>query len=132
MKKKRLKRVIAVLQLLTGVGIILFWVGFFTVGLAPENPPVGYFAFEHSFPLPDSILALALIIAALLLLKGNPLGRPVSLAAAGGLVFLGMVDFSFNVQNGMYSGLVIDTVLNGFINLWCVGFGVFLFFRFRN
>jgi hypothetical protein len=131
-KKERSQRAVAVLELLTGLGISLFWVGFFTVGLAPENPPTGYFVYEHSFPLPDSILALALIIAALLLLKGKPLGRSVSLAAAGGLIFLGTVDFFFNIQNGMYAISALDTLLNGFINLWCVGFGVFLFFRFRN
>jgi hypothetical protein len=124
------EKTVAVLELITGLGIIIFWVGFFTVGLAPANPPEGYFVFEHSFPLPDSILALALITAALLLLRGKSLGRSVSLAAAGGLIFLGVIDFSFNIQNGMYSGPALDTVLNAFINLWCVGFGAFLVFRF--
>jgi hypothetical protein len=100
------------------------------VGLAPENPPEGYFVFEHSFPLPDSALALTLIAAAVLLLHGKPLGRALSLVSAGGLLFLGIVDFSFNIQNGMYSGPALDTVLNAFINLWCVGFGAFLVFRF--
>jgi hypothetical protein len=120
----------AVLELITGLGIILFWVGFFTVGLAPANPPDGYFVYEHSFPLPDSVLALTLIAAAVFLLRGKPLGRPLSLVAAGGLIFLGVIDFSFNIQNGMYSGPALDALLNGFINLWCVGFGAFLVFRF--
>jgi hypothetical protein len=131
MRKERSPKAIAVLELLTAIGIILFWVGFFTVGLAPENPPAGYFVYEHSFPLPDSILALGLIIAALLLLKGKPLGRSLSLVAAGGLIFLGLIDFSFNIQNGMYAISALDAVLNGFINLWCVGFGAALFIRFR-
>ena len=43
-------RVIAILELVTGVGLILFWVGFFTIGLAPKNPPKGYLEYEHSFP----------------------------------------------------------------------------------
>lgn len=130
MKKERSEKPVAVLELATAIGIILFWVGFFTVGLAPANPPECYFAFEHSFPLPDSMLALILIAAAVFLLRGRALGRSLSLVAAGGLLFLGVIDFSFNIQNGMYSGPVLDTVLNAFINLWCAGFGLFLAFRF--
>jgi hypothetical protein len=123
-------RRIALLEMITGLGIILFWVGFFTVGLAPANPPDGYFVFEHSFPPPDSALALTLIVSAVLLLRGKPLGRSLSLVAGGGLIFLGIIDFSFNIQNGMYSGPALDSLLNGFINLWCVGLGAFLVFRF--
>jgi hypothetical protein len=130
MERERSQKATAVLELLTGLGIILFWVAFFTVGLAPENPPAGYFAFEHSFPLPDCLLAITLIISAVLLLKGRPLGRALSLVAAGALVFLGLLDFSFNIQNGMYAISPLDTILNGFINVWCVGFGLFLFLRF--
>ena len=124
------EQTVAVLELITGLGIILFWVGFFTVGLAPANPPDGYFVFEHSFPPPDSALALTLIVSAVLLLRGKPLGRSLSLVAGGGLIFLGVIDFSFNIQNGMYAISALDTVLNGFINLWCVGLGAFLVVRF--
>jgi hypothetical protein len=130
MEKKRSEKTVAVLELVTAIGIILFWVGFFTVGLAPANPPAGYFAYEHSFPPPDSVLALILIAAAVLLLRGKPLGRALSLVAAGGLIFLGVIDFSFNIQNGMYAISAMDALLNGVINLWCVGFGGVLVFRF--
>lgn len=110
--------VIAALELLTGLGILLFWIGFFTIGLAPVNPPQCYFVFEHSFPLPDAILAFALIVAAAMLSKGRPVGRDLSLICSGGLMFLGVLDFSFNIQNGMYEISVLDTVLNAFINIW--------------
>ncbi len=130
MGKERPPKTVALLELVTGLGIILFWVGFFTVGLAPETPPAGYFVFEHSFPPPDTILALALIAAGVLNLRGKPLGRTLSLVAAGGLIFLGLVDFSFNIQNGMYAISTLDAVLNGVINFWCVAFGSFLFVRF--
>lgn len=117
---------IAGLELLTGLCILLFWIGFFTVGLAPANPPACYFAFEHSFPFPDTILALALIVAAVMLYKNSPIGRDLSLICSGALVFLGVLDFSFNIQNGMYAISVFDTVLNAFVNLWCAAFGLFV------
>ncbi|MGA9047410.1 MAG: hypothetical protein WB588_00245 [Dehalococcoidia bacterium] len=115
---------IAVLELLTGVGLILFWIGFFTIGLAPKNPPKGYMEYEHSFPLPDGLLALLLLAAGILLLLNNPWGSHLSLIAAGALVFLGVLDFSFNIQNGVYKISKSDLILNAFLNVWCVGFGV--------
>lgn len=117
-------RTIAILELLTGVGLILFWIGFFTIGLAPKNPPKGYMEYEHSFPLPDGLLAILLLAAGTLLLLNNPLGSHLSLIAAGALVFLGVLDFSFNIQNGIYKLSKSDLILNAFLNIWCVGFGV--------
>ncbi|PKN51077.1 MAG: hypothetical protein CVU55_13140 [Deltaproteobacteria bacterium HGW-Deltaproteobacteria-13] len=120
---KRLKT-IAALELLTGIGLILFWIGFFTIGLAPENPPPCYFAYEHSFPLPDIILAVALLVSGILLLKNREAGRTLSLVCAGGLMFLGLLDFSFNIQNDIYKTSTLDLALNVFINVWCVIFGL--------
>lgn len=115
---------IAILELLTGVGLILFWIGFFTIGLAPKNPPKGYMEYEHSFPLPDGLLSVLMIVAGILLLLNNPLGATLSLIAAGALVFLGVLDFSFNIQNGVYKISTSDLVLNVFINVWCIAFGI--------
>jgi len=115
---------IAILELLTAVGLILFWILFFTVGLAPKNPPKGYLEYEHSFPLPDGLLAILLLVAGTLILLNNPLGVNLSLIGAGALVFLGVLDFSFNIQNGVYKISKSDLILNAFLNVWCVGFGV--------
>jgi len=117
-------RTIAILELLTGAGLILFWIGFFTIGLAPKNPPRGYMEYEHSFPLPDGLLSILLLAAGILLLLNNTLGSHLSLIAAGALVFLGVLDFSFNIQNGVYKLSKSDMILNAFLNIWCVGFGI--------
>lgn len=122
-------RTIPVLEIITAAGLILFWIGFFTVGMAPETPPECYFAYEHAFPLPDILLAMVLLASGILLLKGNPLGKTLALVAAGALIFLGLVDFSFNFQNGIYSISTLDLVLNGFINIWCVAFGLAIVWR---
>lgn len=119
-------KLIAVFELCTAGGLILFWIGFFTIGLAPANPPECYFAYEHSFPLPDVILAIALIAAAVQVLQGRQAGRRLSLVCAGGLVFLGVLDFSFNMLNGIYALSRLDLALNASINAWCAGFGLFI------
>jgi hypothetical protein len=117
---------VVILESITSLGLILFWTGFFTIGLAPEKPPPCYFVFEHSFPLPDLILAATLIFAARQLSKGRPLGKSLSLICAGALIFLGLLDFSFNIQNGMYAISIVDLILNAFINIWCVFFGIWI------
>ncbi|MDH7552512.1 MAG: hypothetical protein QHH74_02525 [Spirochaetota bacterium] len=114
----------AYLAIVTGIGILLFWIAFFTVGLAPENPPACYFAYEHSFPLPDTVLAIALIIGGILAIKQRDRALYLLLPASGGLIFLGLLDMAFNWQNGMYTITVMDGVLNAFINIWCVVFGL--------
>ena len=124
MVKDDKRRLIASLEIVTGIGLILFWIAFFTVGLAPDKAPPCYFAYEHSFPLPDGVLAILLLIAGILLMRSRPAGRSLSLVAAGALVFLGLLDFSFNLQNGIYLTSTVDLVLNAFINLWCVGLGL--------
>ncbi|HQL42541.1 MAG TPA: hypothetical protein PL073_01435 [Spirochaetota bacterium] len=112
-----------VLSIVTGVGILLFWIAFFTVGLAPDIPPACYFSYEYAFPLPDTILSLALIIGGIYALQRHAM-KIVLLPACGGLIFLGLLDMAFNYQNGMYTITVMDGVLNAFINIWCVVFGL--------
>ena len=129
MEKKN--KVIAVLQLVMALGLILFWIGFFTVGMAPENPPPCYFAYEHSFPVPDIIMAVALIVSSALLFKGRPLGRLISLVSAGALMFLGVLDMCFNYQNGVYAASTMDLVSNLFINIACVLLGIIIIRVFR-
>jgi hypothetical protein len=124
-------KILAYLEIITAIGFILFWIGFFTIGLAPANPPQCYFAYEHSFPLPDTILAIFMIAGGILLLKGSTTGRMISLACSGGLVFLGLLDFSFNIQNGVYLVSTMDMILNAFINIWCVAFGLAIFFKLK-
>ena len=120
---------ISILSIITAAGLILFWIGFFTIGLAPENPPDGYFVYEHSFPVPDIILALVLIAGSVLNMTGGMHGNTLLVACGGALVFLGILDMNFNFQNGMYKISVLDMILNAFINLWCVIFGALIVVR---
>ena len=114
------------LQLLTAIGLILFWTAFFTFGFENPNYPSYYSKFEHSFPLPDSFLCIVLLIA--YFNRNNIKWKDYTLVAAGAMLFLGLCDFSFNILNGMYNVGIIDGILNAFINIWCVGFGAWQVF----
>jgi nucleoside-diphosphate-sugar epimerase len=120
--------IIARLQFLTAAGLLIYWPLFFTIGLAPEVPPFGYFVFQHSFVVPDVMLGIAFIRAASWLLSEDfpkrRRGRSLSLVCSGALLFLGMLDISFNVINSFYSLLPLDTIVELAVNAWCMGFGV--------
>ena len=127
-------RLIARLELLTAAGLILYWTLYFTVGVAPENPPPGYFVFQNTFTYADLILAVILIRAATLLLRPDPiqrvLGRGLSLVCSGALLFLGGLDISFNLQNAVYLTPSFDMFLEVAINIWCLVFGFLLAYEF--
>ncbi|TDL99417.1 MAG: hypothetical protein C4K58_05785 [Flavobacteriaceae bacterium] len=110
-------------QLGTAIFILLFWILFFTVGFENPKYPPYYTKFEHSFPLPDGFLALTLFLA--FFNRHNSKWTFYTLIASGAMVFLGLVDFAFNIQNGMYCVGFPDGILNVIINLWCVIFGLF-------
>jgi hypothetical protein len=121
-------KTVARLQLLTAAGLLVFWLLFFTVGLAPAYPPFGYFVFEHSFTVADIILALAFIRAGTWLLSEDGVrrsrGRALSLVCSGALLFLGMLDISFDVLNSIFSLLSLTTIVAIVVDAWCIGFGV--------
>ena len=127
-------RLIARLELCTAVGLFLYWILYFTIGVAPERPPRGYFVFQNTFTFADLILACLLVRAATLLLRPDAihrvLGRGLSLICAGALLFLGGLDISFNFQNAIYLTFSIDMLLEVAINIWCLAFGFLLAYEF--
>lgn len=110
--RARLIRWIALANAATAASVLLFWVGFHTEVIFPvelmstriENF-AGYYAWETSFVVPDVIMAVATLLAAARLV-GDPrdrLGTLVLAACAGSMMFLGVLDFTYDVSNGMYS-----------------------------
>ena len=122
----RVKRsgLVPVCQLVTAVGLVVFWIGFFAFDLIPDDAPACYLVYEKAFPGPDMALAGVLAWAAVMQLRGARRAGAVGLAAGGALAFLGLLDASYNLQNGIYALSTPDLVLNASINLWATGFGV--------
>ena len=125
-ERDKLERAQSAAQIATGLGILAFWVLFFTVGVAPAKPPLCYYAYEHAFPLPDLTLAIGLIAGGVNALARRTWGRDVSLACGGGLLFLGLVDLSFNMQNGLFSGPIVEALQAGVVSAWCVLLGIWI------
>jgi hypothetical protein len=121
--------VIAVMELAVAIGIIAFWAAFFStdmVSIEDSRLKEVYLAFESAFPVADFYLAIMLIIGGIGLLKRRFYGTVFSLMAGASLIFLGLLDVSFNTQQGIYSLGVEEAVMNIFINSICIGFGTYL------
>jgi hypothetical protein len=95
---------VAIIQLLIAVGIIIFWVIFYFSEYKNRKMPEVEYKHELSFPLPDlGWVVPNLIVAAVGLLSNQSFGYIFSISAGGGMVFLGLIDLAFAVQNGKFS-----------------------------
>jgi len=120
---------VAFMELAIAVGIIAFWIAFFSADVVKIGDPhleEIYMAFESAFPVADISLSIVLIIGGIGLLKKVPFGFLFSLLGGGSLIFLGLLDVSFNTQNGIYLLGIGEAVMNIFINLLCLGGGIFI------
>ncbi len=119
----------AVMELAIAVGIISFWLVFFSADLVNIDDPhleEIYMAFESAFPVADISLSIVLIIGGIGLLKKVSFGFLFSLLGGASLIFLGLLDVSFNTQHGIYLLGIGEAILNIFINSLCLGGGLFL------
>jgi hypothetical protein len=114
--------------------LIVFWIYFWLVERKnPENSEV-YIAHESPF-LPADLLWLApsLLIAAIGLITEQRLGVFFTIVSGGVQIFLGLLDLSFNLQQGQYKGKKSDMILNLVIQGYCLIFGaLYLIYGFLN
>ena len=115
--------IIAIFQIILAVGFIIFWIYFFKYeNKNPERSEI-YLAFERSFPIADLCwIVPTLLISSVGLLLGSKFGLFFTIVSGGSLIFLGLLDVSFNLRQGMYKKKD-DKILNATINLICLIFG---------
>ena len=94
---------IAISQILWGFGVIIFWIYFFLVeNKNPERSEV-YLVFERSFVLPDICwLSSCMFISGFSLFMNQQIWVFFSIAGGSAMLFLFLLDFSFNIQQGNY------------------------------
>jgi hypothetical protein len=129
MKRPTGLTVTAVLMLLTAVGTLLFWVTFFADLGAQRNGYLAsrcdaWFAWEVSFPLADGWMAATAILGAVGLWRMGPAGLLFGLVSGGAMVFLGLMDVLFFLQNGLYLPLNGEVAIELFIHIWAITFGL--------
>jgi len=129
MKRPTGLTITAVLMLLTAVGTLLFWVTFFADLEAQRSGYLAsqcdaWFAWEMSFPLADAWMAATAILGAVGLRRMRPAGLLFGLVSGGAMVFLGLMDALFFLQNGLYVPLTGEIAIELFIHVWAIAFGL--------
>jgi hypothetical protein len=130
MKRPAVLTVTAILMFLTAAGAILFWATF-PADLDAQRESAfasrsdAWLAWELSFPLPDAWVAATAILGAVGLWRVRPTGLLFGLVSGGAMVFLGLIDLLFFLQNGLYLPMNSEAAMELFIHVWAIAFGLF-------
>ena len=111
---------ITILLWVTAAGIVAYWVSYFTDGSVYATEDVCCHVFQRDFPAPDGMIALMCIATAVGLRGAKEWSLFTGMTAVGGLLFLALIDISFNLWNHLYfdaSGAMGTEV---FINIVCL------------
>lgn len=124
----------AILQILLGFGFLGFWVIFYFTEY--KNPKMDELAFKHekSFPLPDlGWIMPCLFIAGIGILMEQKFGYFFSALAGSGMMFLGLIDLAFDIQNGVFKKKEFATYMGIFIILLMLVLGpIFIIYAWFN
>jgi hypothetical protein len=126
-KHQKIVGFVALAEFVAAAGIILFWISYFFVkseNIMDAHLRDIYHAFESAFPIADSWLVATLIIGGIGLLKNKNYGILFTLLAGSALIFLGLVDASFNLQQGIYGLGTGEAVMNVSVNGLCLAAGI--------
>jgi hypothetical protein len=110
----------------TAISLIYYWVDFFIKGGVQVVNEEWYVKFQKAFTIADLWTAVSALVGAIGLLMGQAYGLLFALLAAASLIFLGLMDVAFNIQNNLYRLLPESGQMKFelFINFWTLGFGI--------
>jgi hypothetical protein len=116
-------RVHAALMRVVAAGTIAYWVAYLGYGAVQTGTDPGYVAFENAFPVADTYMAVAYLVAARLLVRGRMAAVPIGIAAGSAMVFLGLMDTLYNLEHGQYAIRTPEMATETAINVVCLVFG---------
>lgn len=120
--------VISVLLPGTASGLIYYWIDFFINGTVNVVNDDWYIKFQKSFPAADIWTAVCAVIGATGLIMDRSFGAFFTLITGSSLLFLGLMDITFNIQNRLYRFVRKSSQMKFevFINVWTTGLGIAL------
>ena len=96
-------RLIMAMLWIIAAGIVAYWISYFTDGSVHASSDACYHVFERNFPAPDAMVAIMCILCAEGLRRAKSWSIFTGMTAVGGLLFLALIDISYNIWNDMYS-----------------------------
>ena len=116
----------AIFQILIALGLIGFWISFYFTEYKNRKMSEVEFKHELSFPLPDlGWVSSTLFIASIGLIMDQKFGYFFSAIAGSGMIFLGLIDLAFDIQNDKFNTKEhgFDAYFSIFIVLLCLIMG---------
>jgi hypothetical protein len=122
----------SVLLIGTAIGLIYYWIDFYIKGGVQAVNEDWYARFQKAFTVADLWTAACALVGAIGLLAGQTYGVLFTFITASSLIFLGLMDVTFNIQNNLYRliGKSGQMKFELFINLWTLGLGISLLVLF--
>ena len=117
---------LSVILIGSAVGVIYYWTDFYLRGGVHVIKEDWYLKFEKAFPPADLWMAACAIVGAIGLLTEQAYGLLFTLLAASSLIFLALMDITFNVQNKLYSLVATSSQMKFevVINVWTLLLGI--------
>ena len=119
---------LSILLIVTAIVLIYYWVDFYTRGGVQVLKEDWYIRFQKAFPAADFWTAACAITGSIGLLTEQPYGLLFTLLAASSLIFLALMDITFNIQNNLYRLVTTSSEMRFELlgNVWFLGLGIAL------
>ena len=119
---------LSVLLIVNAIALVYYWVDFYTRGGVQVLKENWYIKFQKAFPVADIWAAACSIVCVVGLLTEQPYGLVFALIAASSIIFLGLMDVTFNIQNKLYRFVATSSEMRAELlgNAWFLGLGIAL------
>lgn len=97
--------VFAVVLMVFSVGVIAFWIEFFTSGAVSMGDSQAYIEHERSFPLADGYMVVCCLICAVGLIRRRSWALLFGLVGGSAIIFLGLMDTLYSIQQGHFAAM---------------------------
>lgn len=109
--------------IITFVATLTYWLIYFSSGEVKVRQDEVYLAFENAFPAADAWMAICALLGAIGLFRKQAMGFLFGLLAGSSMIFLGLMDVTFDINQGIYALGGIETAIEVVINLFCLMVG---------
>jgi hypothetical protein len=120
--------ILSILLIMTVFLVIYYWVDFFLRKGVQVTQEEWYMKFQKAFPIADAWMTICALLGAIGLLTEQTYGLFLSILAASSMIFLALMDITFNVENKLYRLVSTSSEMRIELvgNLWFLSFGVIL------
>jgi hypothetical protein len=120
--------IVSVLLVMTSIFLVYYWIDFFLRKGVQVIREEWYIKFQKAFPVADMWAAICALLSVIGLITEQNYGLLFSLLTASSLIFLALMDITFNVENKLYNlvGTSNEITLELAGNIWFLSIGIIL------